>query len=569
LLVAGLICLPGLGERPLYSAGEVRGALIARAMVESGDWLTPHLNHVRYYEKPPLMYWSIAAAFRVFGVNEFASRLPFALAYMLTGMLVFLLGLEFLAPSGAWRAALIFLTVPAAFQSGRFVSIDALLTLFLTLSLYGLMRTLRLAPPSKTSPSLPAIIGPLCFWLGMALAGLTKGFIGLLFPLATAVLCALLNGSWRELGRLRPVMGAFILVFLFLPWHVLIAWRDPSFVKFYVLNEHIYRFLNIREPIDYAPLSIPAFALSAALWFFPWSLLGPGSFAWAVRQRPIPVPLIFALIVFGFFSFAQSRLEYYAHPTYPALAILVAGYWLTFQPGDRRWLGVGIPALLMMLLGLAVAYFGFVRPNFGAEITSLVAAFDGYYREYFGKHPDQTFFFAREALELAKPFAISWLLLGFTVFLAARARRFGAAFLLWVLCFLPSVFVFDSAMCMIAKDRSQRDASRLIKEHWQKGARLVVAGTYEDAGGVTFYTGFRTEMLGAHDGDLYFGYKKGDAPDLFLSESEFERLWNSQARVFLMMQAERRPPPQCFPLLETPRHRLLTNYRPDKEVSMK
>lgn len=555
VLLAGALAFPGLGRRPLYSAGEVRVALIAKEMLERGDYLVPRLNGARYYEKPPLMYWAVAGAYRVFGVNEFAARFPAAVAYVGTVAVVFYLGLTLWGLRGACLAALIFLTTPAAYHLGRFVSLDALLTFSLSLSLVGLV---RLFPLDGREGS--RFWGPCLFWLGAVLAALTKGLIGFVFPLATAgvaALCYRRRFSWR---RLRPGLGLLVLAAVFLPWHLALAWRDPDFVPYYLLNEHVYRFLNLRVPLDYERLSVPAFWAATALWFFPWSLLLPG----LVRRPPVPVtlPLIFAGLVLGFFTLSRCRLEYYGHPAYPALAGALAGYVLALAKGEGGRLALGFPSLLLALLGALVAGLYFFHPDVTGEITSLVMTLDGYYREYFTKHPEQGFFFAREAEGLALPFAAAWLLAGIGGVAAAWRRRPEVAVLIWVLAAFPAAYALDQGIHLVSRDRSQKEAARLIEQHWEDGARLIVAGTYEDMGGVTFYTGRRTEMYRATDGDLLYGWQRGDAADLFLTEVRFLEAWHSPARVFLLMQVELPAPEPAWVLLETPRHRLLTNRPP-------
>ncbi|MEJ5330710.1 MAG: glycosyltransferase family 39 protein [Desulfobaccales bacterium] len=552
LLLAAFLAFPGLGRRPLYSAGEVRVALIAKEMVERGDYLVPRLNGVRYYEKPPLMYWAVAGSYLVFGVNEFAARFPAALAYVGTVAVVFFLGFTLWGLRGAWLAALIFLTTPAAYHLGRFVSLDALLTFGLSLSLLGLA---RLFPREEEEGS--RFWGPCLFWLGAALAALTKGLIGLVFPLATAGVAALWHrqgSSWR---RLRPGLGLAVVAVVFLPWHLALAWRDSDFVPYYLLNEHIYRFLNLRVPLDYERLSIPAFWAAAALWFFPWSLLLPG----LLRRPPAhaTLPLIYAVLILGFFTLSRCRLEYYGHPAYPALAVALAGYVLALQEQGRGRLALGLPSLLLGILGALVGGLYVFHPDITGEITYLVMTLDGYYREYFTKHPEQGFFFAREAEGLALPFAAAWLLAGIGGAAAAWRRRPEVAVLIWVLAAFPAAYALEQGTHLVSRDRSQKEAARLIEQHWEEGARLIVAGTYEDMGGVTFYTGRRTEMHRATEGDLLYGWQRGDTPELFLTEARLLQVWHSPARVFLLLQVEIPSPEPAWVLLETPRHRLLTN----------
>src|SRR5439155_92345 len=110
------------------------------------------------------------------------------------------------------------------------------------------------------------LLGPLLFWGGLSLAGLTKGLAGLVFPLGTAATCALLFGPIRLLHDLRPRLGVAVVSLVLVPWHLLLGVRDPDFLRFYLVNEHLLRFFNAREPIDYTPLAIGGFWLASVLW---------------------------------------------------------------------------------------------------------------------------------------------------------------------------------------------------------------------------------------------------------------------------------------------------------------
>src|SRR2546422_647308 len=236
-----------LGERPLSSPAEARYALIARAMLDDGDWVQPRLNGVRYYEKPPLLYWSVAASYRLFGQTEGASRVPSAAAYVATVAVTFFLARELLGAATAPLAALVFATSAGPFLYWPVLFSDTLFVLWLAVSLLGLVVVAR---------GQRGLLGPLLFWGGLSLAGLTKGLAGLVFPLGTAATCALLFGPIRLLHDLRPRLGVAVVSLVLVPWHLLLGVRDPDFLRFYLVNEHLLRFFNAREPIDYTPLAI-------------------------------------------------------------------------------------------------------------------------------------------------------------------------------------------------------------------------------------------------------------------------------------------------------------------------
>jgi 4-amino-4-deoxy-L-arabinose transferase-like glycosyltransferase len=560
LAFAAALALPRLGARPLYCAGEVRNALIAEAMVESGDWVQPRLNGARYYEKPPLMYWAMAAAYEALGATELASRLPAALAYVGTAGLVFAIAAELLGTGGAIAAALVFATAAAPYHFARFVSLDTVTTMALTLSFYGLALVTRADRPAGPRPTrATAIGGAVAFWLGAALAAMTKGLLGFVLPLLTAGVYAATVGGPRTAAALRAGIGGLVIAVVWLPWHAALAWRDAAFLPFYLLNEHVYRFLNMREPIDYAPLSLPGFWLATLLWFFPWALLVPGAVAVAWRDwRRLAVPALGALMVIGFFTAVRSRLEYYGQPAYPALAVLIAAWWQDAARRGRRR-GMAVASAAMLLGGIAAVWLVWWHPEAHSDITALVATADGYYREYFQKHPDRSFFFGMEALRIGRPFALWLIALGAGALIALRLRRPWWALACWIACLTPALAVFDRGLLLLVDDRAQRAAAELVTARWQPGDTLAIVGTYEDAAGLTFYSRLPTLMVDGADGDMLFGFRQGDVPDRFLDRAAFDTLWHSSRRVYAMAQIEKAPADGTV-LLEAPRHRLMVNH---------
>ncbi len=528
LLLAAFLGFRALGARPLFSPAEARYALIAEEMVESGDWVQPRLNGVRYDEKPPLVYWAIAASYRLFGVSEASSRVPSAAAYVATAGLTYLIGRELLAAGGAALAALIFSTSIGPFLFGRFVFTDTVLVFGTTLSLYGLV--LMAARPAGIRPAL-------AFYGGMTLAALTKGLVGIVFPAATAVTWWMVSRPARIGRRLRPALGLTILAGLLVPWHVLIQLRDPSFFHFYFVNEHLLRFLNEREPIDYVSMPIGAFYAATLAWLCPWSLFLPGALAgaWRERRGMLAVPLVWSAWVIGFFTLTPARLEYYALPAFPALAVIVAASWQGFFARRARHWHVQAPALFLLFVGLGCSPAIFVFPQRSAgALTALVSGVDGYYREYFALHPGASFALVTEALRLARPFVVLLILIGSGVVLVVGLGRRRLAFALLVAGFLPMLVIVDLGMRLVSPDRSQREVAEVVRRHWTADAELVTVGPYEDFCGLTYYTKLPTRMVDGAGGDLLFGHRQGDAPDLFWSRDELWRRWRSDQRLFVL-----------------------------------
>ena len=527
-LLAAVLALSDLGVRPLMSPAEARYALVAREMLESSDWIQPRLNHVRFYEKPPLTFWGVAISYRIFGFTEFASRLPSALAYIGTVVVTFLLALELVGSGTAPLAGLIYATSLGPFVFGRFLFTDTLLVFCSSIAFLGLARVVR-RPASRS--------GLILFYLGASLAGLTKGLIGLVFPFAAAVLYGLLVGGRPFLRRLRSWLGVGIVAVVLLPWHVLLAWRDPEFLPFYLGHEHFARFLGRRYPVNFSPLSVPAFWMSTLLWLFPWFLFLPVALPrrggrWSRRLAPA---WIWTAVIMVFFTLTGSRMEYYALPAFPALAVILGFAWRRFMIRGRRAAAMLVPSLIVAAVGLIAAPLVFFSAKNGmAVLASVVSSLDGYYREYFGAHPGAAMVLGNELLRLARPFPIVLLLLGITTFLALCKGRPRLAFALWVVGAVPILGLADGGMSVVTRDRSQRAAATIVGWHWTPGARLVVAGDYEEACGITFYLGKPTQVVGGPGSDMLFGYRRGDAPEVFLSPDAFRRIWESSDPVFVL-----------------------------------
>src|SRR5438132_1142192 len=423
-----------LGERPLSSPAEARYALIARAMLDDGDWVQPRLNGVRYYEKPPLLYWSVAASYRLFGQTEGASRVPSAVAYVAT-----------------------------------------------------------------------------------------------------------------------------VAVTLFLARQLLLGARDAAFLRFYLVNEHLLRFFNAREPIDYTPLAIGGFWLASILWLLPWSLFLPAALASADLRKALALPLVWSAWVIAFFTTSGSRLEYYALPAFPALAVVVAAYWRGAIDARPSRAGVRVPAWMVLFFGVAVlSWLVLFRQSAAESLTLLFTLLDGVYREYFAHHREASFAFVEDCLRLVLPFAVFIVVLGGAAVLASRLPRARLAFPIWLAGAVGLLRFVELGHRLVAPDRSQRDLAPIIRKLWEPRAELVVWGNYEDYCGVSLYTGYPTRMLDGAGGDLLFGYHKGDAPGLFLTREELERLWASSGRVFVVGDRGR-DLPGAVRLATGPRFQLVTN----------
>ncbi len=191
ILFVLLYMLP-LGIRPMIIPDESRYAEIPREMIASGDWVVPHLNGLRYFEKPVMGYWLHALSLLLFGENAFGVRFPSALAAGISGMTVFVLTRYMLGYSSGMPAAVIFLTCLEVFALGVFSVLDGILSMFIT----GAM-TLFFMAYSETlilrKNILLALFGLLC-----GFAFLTKGFLAFAVPVITVVPFMIWEGRFKE-----------------------------------------------------------------------------------------------------------------------------------------------------------------------------------------------------------------------------------------------------------------------------------------------------------------------------------------------------------------------------------
>jgi 4-amino-4-deoxy-L-arabinose transferase-like glycosyltransferase len=301
LLLLSLAWFGTLGVRPLYKADESRYGEISREMVASGDWVTPRLNGFRYFEKPPLQYWATAAFFSVLGEKDWVARLWTALAGFAGILLVLYAGNRLWgAPAGAYAAAVL-AGSPLYVLLGQVNTLDMGVSVFLGAGLVAFL-----------------LGRMLLFWAACALAVLSKGLIGLVLPGAAIVVFLLLKRDWRLVRRIRPIAGPALFVALTAPWFVAVARANPEFLHFFFVQEHFQRFTSEMhhrvEPFWYfAPVLLAGLA--------PWLL--PFLRSLKPKDDATLFLVIWAGVVFLFFSASGSKLAPYILPIFPAAALLV------------------------------------------------------------------------------------------------------------------------------------------------------------------------------------------------------------------------------------------------------
>jgi 4-amino-4-deoxy-L-arabinose transferase-like glycosyltransferase len=357
LLLFGLLWFGNLEYRDLVDPDEGRYAEIPREMLVSGDWITPRLNGLKYFEKPPLQYWFTAALYSVFGVDEWVARLWLALAGVAGIALVFGAGTRIYARRvGMLAAAMLAGTL-------MYVLFSHALTLDMGLALFQCVAVLGFAVAQRDGATARErrawMLGG---WAAMAAAVLCKGLVGILLPALTVGAYVVIQRDFKLLRRLHAGWGILIFLAISAPWFIVVSMRNPEFARFFFWHEHVERFL------------LPGHHRPGAWWYFvPVLLVGVtpwlGVFVWSVgrwwadepgaRFRPTRFLALWCAIVFAFFSASSSKLAPYILPLFPVLVLLMATQIDRIPPRTL--------AILLAVLAVPVVAGAWLAPPIAAQ----------------------------------------------------------------------------------------------------------------------------------------------------------------------------------------------------------
>jgi len=401
LLLSGFVLVYFLptGLRSLANPDEGRYVEIAREMAVTGDYISPHLNGVLYFEKPPLVYWLEAGAIKIGGMNLWALRFwPIALAFLGVAAVYGTGRALWGRAAGLWSAAALGTSL-LYFGVAQVIILDTAVSVFLTFALCAFLLAVR-APPGPTRRRW-------CWALyaSMALALLTKGLIGVVIPCAIIFLWLLLLNKWRELRHAHLFSGVAILLILALPWHIAAALANPppggwnwahffstdrhnqGFLWYYFIHEHVLRYIDPTTEHRVQPWWFFSAILVAG--FYPWVFFLPQAIRSAaqggwVRMKAEPeILLLFLWILFPllFFSASSSKLVPYIVPSVPPLALLV-GRWLakvlvasSALALIRPLRALGVFALVLAVAMAVMALLGKIPPTVAPWIGGLIPLF--------------------------------------------------------------------------------------------------------------------------------------------------------------------------------------------------
>jgi 4-amino-4-deoxy-L-arabinose transferase-like glycosyltransferase len=528
----------------LLDDADATHAEAAKEMIERSDWVTLHVNGVRYLEKAPMLYWAVAASFHVFGFNAFAVRVPIVLAILLLAFAAYRFGRWAYSEKAGLYAAATLASCVGMFMFTRVMIPEAILTLWFTLAHYCFLRGFFGEGKSKRW-----YYG---LYASIALCILTKGLIGIIFVAGPIGLFLLLTRNLAEIRHLRLFTGALLFLAIAAPWHLLAGLRNDRFFWFYFVNEHFNRFLGTREPKDYNRVPFVFYWLMHLLWLFPWSVGAPllGSQKPALERKADREQLInlyvwlWAALILIFFNISTSQ-EYYTFPVYAPLALLLGAAFAKAEENPKaqkyllRMQGV-LAAIAAIIAGVLVALVWKARnvePTGDlSDLLNMAPSDSEQYTLSLGHFFDLTTAAFAELRTPAIGAAIT-LSVGFALAFLFRKRRLHSLSAAAMFVTMGLMFICANlAQQKFEPVLSSRSLSDEINRRWEPDAKIIFNGEYETGSSIAFYMNEQVLLLNGKVTGMAFGSTYPDVPPVFLEAEDVRRLWRGTERVFLFTE---------------------------------
>lgn len=328
-----------LDQRKLVKSDEGRYAEISREMAQSGDWVTPRYNDVKYFEKPPLLYWASAAAFKIFGETEWAARLWVALTGFAGLLIAYFAGRALFGATAGLLGAVVLASSPLWVLASHFNTTDMGVSFFLEAALLAFL----VAQRAVTSERNARLLMMAC-WAAMGLAVLSKGLIGIVLPGLVLACYVAITRDFRLIGRLHFGKGLLLFLAIVVPWFLLVSLRNPEFPRFFFIHEHFGRFTQVEGYNRYGPWWY--FLAILAVGMLPWIFIAPRGLVAGLLLRdrnsssgvdPLLFLLLWIVMITAFFSVSRSKLPGYIVPVVPAVALLVGVALSRMSMEGFRW----------------------------------------------------------------------------------------------------------------------------------------------------------------------------------------------------------------------------------------
>lgn len=523
-------------NRPALNDGEGMYAEIAREMRLDGDWVTPHLNGKRHFDKPPLPYWAIAINQTLLGETELAARLWPALATWATVPVVGALGSTLYGIGVGCLAALVFSTFTGIFIFGRMIMPDPFLYFWISLAILGYIK----GYVKNQEPG-----GP-WFWImfaALGMAALTKSILGMGLPTAIIMLHVVVSGRLRSFLSKRLLAGLCVTAAVALPWLLAVAAANPDFLGYFIIREHILRFTGQRFPPDEF-LSLPIFFLLTWVWMFPWMSFVPQALwkGWkrmrlkGIQDSEETILFLWIVLIVGLFTASRSRLEYYALPSLPAFAILVGKLWgevlgIDKERGSLKGMSIAMAIQAVIMACVALGAFAVLGPYKDVVFRAIQEAWP---MAGWVVGPDQVAVLDHIRVpSLVTVGALAVLLLG----ALAAMRRSRPWFCLGILAgmMLPLFVMIHWGFLVMEPFMSIRPVAEIVRENTGPDDIVVFQEPHEFmwVGGLAYYT---KRLVHIYRNPLFDGLesRKREPPERFLDQSQLLGLWDSGKKVVVV-----------------------------------
>lgn len=498
-----------LGARTLVPTDEGRYAEMAREMAATGDWITPRLNAIKYFEKPPLQAWMNALTFTAFGLGEWQARLWTGLCGLLGIVLTACAGRKIFGDRVGFWAGVVLASCFWWSGFGHINSLDMGLAGMMTVALCGLLIGQR-----DDASRAERRTWMLVCWAGMALAVMSKGLIGIVLPGAVLVLYTLLARDWAIWKRLHFGLGLLVFFGITTPWFVLVSLQNPEFPRFFFIHEHWQRFtsnVHHREGAWYYFVPLLLAGIMPWLGMLVQSLWSARTDAGA-QFRPKILLLTWACFIFFFFSISGSKLPSYILPIFPALALLVAAH--LEQASRNSWIFTAALVTLIAALGLAYVPMLPTITQEPLEVANYRAA--------------QPWAYAGLGIMLTGAVTVLWWSLRKREDLSARA----------VIVLGISGFLSGQLLLMATEPQGRYRAGLqlvpAIEAELKPGMTMYAVGMYDQT--LPYYLR-RTMVLVGHSDEMTFGLEQ--QPELWLPKREtFVTRWTIGGKALAITRPE-------------------------------
>jgi 4-amino-4-deoxy-L-arabinose transferase-like glycosyltransferase len=507
LLLSYVFFFNGIGDYSLKEPDEGRYAEIPREMNELHDYVVPHLNYVRYFEKPPLLYWTTATSFKLFGTNEWAFRFPNALCAFLCVIFLYFFIRRWFNEQMAFLSSVVLITSFSFFAMARIVTTDMLFTFCLFLSLLFFCGCYR----EKKSFFI------YLFYVAIAAATLAKGPVALVLIGGTILIFLFTEHNFRFITEMKILKGLAIYLIITLPWIIAISLREKEFLYFFFMDQHILRFLTSKHK-----RSGPIYYFLPVLFggMFPWSIFIPKAVVGVWKNKELRLMLIWTFVVFVFFSISGSKLPPYILPLFPSMATIL-GYlfYEKRQSQANKWIEIPIYILIFLVFGVVA-------------LSSHISPLSTYIQDMSGDAPASI---TRDLLVFSLWVSLSSFAMAFFLLF----RRFTTHACIVVLLSSFSLAVMLGILFnldVVDELKTAKDVAVMINRQKAQADYIISYSSYDQT--IPFYIR-RGVTVASYMGELEMGSKYEDAKKIFIGEETFLKLLTSDKKVLFVTKQNR------------------------------